>query len=181
MLETACAAIRRVGARGVVTTGAIDPATLATGEDIFAARNLNHDQVMPSAQAVITHCGLGTVHRALILGVPVLCQPIGRDQPDVAARVVAAGAGLRVGAKGSPRRVAHSLQRLLATPSYAAQARSAGARLAASAQPQRYVSELEALATSRTPPVPDRPHASFVPTGPPNRRRSGVGSHRQDS
>jgi UDP:flavonoid glycosyltransferase YjiC (YdhE family) len=150
MLETACAAIRRVGARAVVTTGAIDPATLPAGEDIFAARSLNHDQILPSTQAVITHCGLGTVHRALILGVPLLCQPIGRDQPDVAARVVAAGAGVRVGAHASPRRVARALQRLLTEPSFVKKARAVGARLAASAQAERYLNELEALATGTT-------------------------------
>jgi UDP:flavonoid glycosyltransferase YjiC (YdhE family) len=150
MLETACAAVRRVGARAVLTTGAIDPTTLPAGEDIFAARSLDHDQVLAKAQVALTHCGLGTVHRALILGVPVLCQPIGRDQPDVAARVVAAGAGLRVGPKASPRRVARALRRLVAEESFAERARAAGARLATSAQAESYVTELEAL-------VPDHP------------------------
>ncbi|HMC71124.1 MAG TPA: hypothetical protein VKJ07_18350, partial [Mycobacteriales bacterium] len=97
----------------------------------------------------LTHCGLGTVHRALILGVPVLCQPIGRDQPDVAARVVAEGAGLRIGPKASARRVARALRRLAFEDSFAERARAAGARLATSAQAERYVSELESLAAAR--------------------------------
>lgn len=148
MLQAACAAVRRLGARAAVTTGAIDPATLPTGEDVVAARALPHDQVMPQAHAVLTHCGLGTVHRALVHGVPLLCQPIGRDQPDVAARVVASGAGLRVGPKASVRRVARALGRLLADPAFAEQARATGARLSAAAAPERYVSELEALAAA---------------------------------
>ncbi|HMC68946.1 MAG TPA: nucleotide disphospho-sugar-binding domain-containing protein, partial [Mycobacteriales bacterium] len=129
MLETACVAVRQVGARAVLTTGAVDPATLPTGEDIVAARSLDHDQVLAKAQVTLTHCGLGTVHRALILGVPMLCQPVGRDQPDVAARVVAEGAGLRIGPKASARRVARALRRLVSEDSFAERARAAGARL----------------------------------------------------
>lgn len=150
MLETACAAIGRLGARAVVTTGPIDPATLPVSEDIVAASSLPHNQVLPHAQAVVTHCGLGTVHRALIHGVPILCQPIGRDQPDVAARVTAAGAGLRLGPNTSVRRVAQALSRLLSEPAFAEQARTTGVRLQASTEGERYVTELEALAAGRS-------------------------------
>lgn len=152
MLHAACAAVRRLGARAAVSTGAIDPATLPAGEDILAARNLPHDQIMQQAQAVVTHCGLGTVHRALGLGLPVLCQPIGRDQPDVAARVVAAGAGLRLAPRASVRRVAHALDRLLSDPAFAERARTVGAQLRASAEREQYVGELETLASRRKHP-----------------------------
>lgn len=146
MLVTACAAVRRINARAVVTTGPIDPATLPTGEDVIAARGLPHDQVLDQAGAVVTHCGLGTVHRALVRGVRILCQPIGRDQPDVAARVTAAGAGLRLRPDASVRRVARALTRLLSEPGFARQALATGARLRASAAGERHVTELEALA-----------------------------------
>ena len=36
---------------------------------------------------VITHAGHGTVMAAVSAGVPLVCVPIGRDQPAVAARV----------------------------------------------------------------------------------------------
>lgn len=153
MLVTACAAVRRINARAVVTTGAIDPATLPTGEDVVAARSLPHDQVLEQARAVVTHCGLGTVHRALVHGAPVLCQPIGRDQPDVAARVAAAGAGLRLPPNASVRRVANALTRLLSEPAFTKQAQATGARLRASAEGERYVNELEVLAR---PPASSR-------------------------
>ncbi|HET6964750.1 MAG TPA: glycosyltransferase, partial [Acidimicrobiales bacterium] len=119
MLTTACSAIRSLGARGLVTTGAIDPSTLPVGEDIVAVRTAPHDAVLDETRAVITHCGLGTVHRALIKGVPILCQPIGRDQPDVAARVVAAGAGLRTSPNASAARVSRALRRLLDEATFA--------------------------------------------------------------
>jgi MGT family glycosyltransferase len=154
MLTSAVSAARSIGARTVVTTGAVDPATLPQGEDIVAARSLPHDQLMRQAQAVVTHCGLGTVHRALIHGVPLLCQPIGRDQPDVAARVVAAGAGLRTRPKAPPRRVARALHRLLSDPSFAEHARQTGKRLAAGAETERVVTELEELvATPKAPGI----------------------------
>jgi UDP:flavonoid glycosyltransferase YjiC (YdhE family) len=146
MLTTACAAVRALGARALVTTGEVDPKSLPSGEDVVAVRSAPHDAVLREARAVITHCGLGTVHRALIFGVPLLCQPIGRDQPDVAARVRAAGAGLRISPNATPRRVARALTRLLEDPRYAARAAEVGSRLSAAAATERHVSELEALA-----------------------------------
>ncbi len=53
------------------------------------------------ASVVITHAGLNTVLEALAEGVPMVCIPLGNDQPGVAARVKAHGAGIVV----HPRRV----------------------------------------------------------------------------
>ena len=145
MLTTACAAVRANGARALVTSGDVDPKSLPTGEDVVAVRSASHEAVLREARALITHCGMGTVHRALVAGVPLLCQPIGRDQPDVAARVRATGAGLRTSPNAAPRRVARALARLLVDPRYAARAADVGARLAAAAATERYVTELEEL------------------------------------
>jgi hypothetical protein len=49
--------------------------------------------------------GWQTVNAALADGVPLVCIPDGRDQPDNAARVVACGAGLRVRKNASPRKL----------------------------------------------------------------------------
>lgn len=146
MLITACAAVRATGARALITTGDVDPQSLPTGEDVVAVRSAPHDEVLREARAVITHCGLGTVHRALVAGVPLLCQPVGRDQPDVAGRVLAADAGLRTSPNAGPRRVARALARLLDDPRYAARAAEVGFRLAEAAASERYVAELESLA-----------------------------------
>lgn len=91
----------------------------------------------------------GNVHRALTFGVTLLCQPRGRDQPGVAARVVA-GAGLRLSPKASPRRVAGALNRLLADPGFRERARLVGARLRGAAEPQAYVAQPDAVAIDRT-------------------------------
>jgi len=52
-----------------------------------------HAAVLPQAALVVTHAGLGTVSAALACGVPLVCLPLGRDQPLTAARVDAVGAG----------------------------------------------------------------------------------------
>ena len=53
-----------------------------------------HAPLLEQAQLCITHGGHGTLLKALAHGVPVLCMPMGRDQPDNAKRVVHHGLGL---------------------------------------------------------------------------------------
>ncbi|OQR90441.1 hypothetical protein THRCLA_09340 [Thraustotheca clavata] len=48
----------------------------------------------PSVKLVISHCGMVSAQEALMFGKPILCLPFLVDQPDVAARVIDAGAGL---------------------------------------------------------------------------------------
>ena len=58
-------------------------------------------ELVKRATLVITHAGLNTVLESLSEGVPMVCIPLGNDQPGVAARVKARGAGVVV----HPRRV----------------------------------------------------------------------------
>lgn len=51
-------------------------------------------EIVQRAAAVITHAGLNTTLESLAEGVPLVCVPFGNDQPGVAARVAARGAGL---------------------------------------------------------------------------------------
>lgn len=53
-------------------------------------------EILNRAAAVITHAGLNTVLESLAAGVPLVCIPLGNDQPGVAARVRARGAGVVV-------------------------------------------------------------------------------------
>ncbi|MHC6592284.1 glycosyltransferase [Arthrobacter sp. C152] len=55
-----------------------------------------HGPVLERAAVAITHGGMGATQKALAKGVPVVVVPFGRDQHEVAARVVAAGAGVRL-------------------------------------------------------------------------------------
>lgn len=137
--------------RALVTTGpSVDPESLSTADNVVTVRSAPHAEIFPQASAVVTHAGMGTVTRALTSGVPVLCLPMGRDQLDIAARVVHAGVGLRLRPGAPPRAIARAVNRLIHDPSFRAAAERVGARMRADAAEDRAVSELEALA-ARSP------------------------------
>ena len=105
-----------------------------------------HDEVMREASLVVTHCGHGTVMRALAHGLPMLCVPMGRDQNDNAARVVARGAGLRLTPDAAPEAMRAALTTLLADTQFTDSAKHLGATIAAAEHDTALVDELEALA-----------------------------------
>lgn len=82
-------------------------------------------QAIARADVAITHAGLNTVMDSLAAGKPMLLLPIAFDQPGAAARVVHAGAGVRVlpqlATVGALRR---ALRTLLDDASYAQRARA---------------------------------------------------------
>lgn len=80
------------------------------------------------ASVVITHAGLNTVLESLAEGVPLVAMPLGNDQPGVAARVAAHGAGIVV----SRRRIkAEKLRSAVRAVLEDAQFRTAARRLQA--------------------------------------------------
>lgn len=99
----------REGWRLVVTTAGVDPATLPTGGDAVVERFLPHAALLPHASIVVCHGGMGITQKALSHGVPVCVVPWARDQRDVAAHVVEAGAGVRLRRRRlSPTRLAEA-------------------------------------------------------------------------
>jgi UDP:flavonoid glycosyltransferase YjiC (YdhE family) len=82
--------------RLVVTTAGVDPASPGDPGDALVARYLPHVPILREASVAICHGGMGITQKALAFGVPVCVVPWGRDQLDVAAHVVACGAGTRV-------------------------------------------------------------------------------------
>lgn len=58
-----------------------------------------HGPLLDRAAVAVTHGGMGATQKALARGVPVCVVPFGRDQLEVAARVVTADCGTRVPAK----------------------------------------------------------------------------------
>jgi zeaxanthin glucosyltransferase len=77
--------------------GGLDPDRLGTlpGNPIVL-RYAPQLEIVKRAAAVITHAGLNTALESLAGGVPLVCIPLGNDQPGVAARVAARGAGVVV-------------------------------------------------------------------------------------
>jgi len=101
---------------------------------------------MPDAAVVVTHCGHGTVIRALSHGRPMLCLPMGRDQNDNAARVAARGAGIRLDANADVTALRAGLSALLTEPGYAQAAATLGRAVAIAEPAHALVEALEALA-----------------------------------
>ena len=74
---------------------------------------------------------------------------MGRDQLDVAARVVHAGAGVRLRSGAKPAAIRAAVERVISEPGFRAAAQRIGAQMLADAAAQGGIAELEALA-SRT-------------------------------
>jgi MGT family glycosyltransferase len=134
---------------GVVTLG---PALAGAALPVAVPVNVRvldaapHDALMRRASVVVTHAGHGTVMRALHHRVPMLCLPMGRDQHDNAARVVARGAGLRLDRTADAGEIGAALRRLLGEPSFRTAAARLGASIAAAHRESDLVEELTALA-----------------------------------
>ena len=116
------------------------------------------------ADAVVSHAGLNTALDALVAGTPVLALPIAFDQPGVAARLVHAGAGLRLWpALAGTAAIEKSLRRLLDEPGFAQRARSLGADVELSGGVGRAVRVVEA-ALREHPALKPRRTADDAPT-----------------
>lgn len=114
-IATAALAGLRGHWRLAITTAGVDPAGLGDTGDALVARFLPHSPLLERASVVVCHGGMGITQKALAFGVPVCVVPWGRDQLDVAAHAVEAGAGTRLSRKRlSPQRLAKSVEATLA-------------------------------------------------------------------
>jgi MGT family glycosyltransferase len=100
--------------RALLTAGpALDAQALRVPANARVVAYVPHRTVFPHAALVVTHAGWQTINAALADGVPLVCVPDGRDQPDNAARVVACGAGVRVRKNASPDKLRRAIARAL--------------------------------------------------------------------
>ena len=81
----------------------------------------------------------------LAAGVPLVCLPMGRDQLDVAARVVHAGAGLRLEPAAAPEEIAAAARSVLADGSYRRAAERIAAAISEETATDLVVAEIEAV------------------------------------
>jgi MGT family glycosyltransferase len=100
--------------------GGLDPARLGAlpGEPIVVSY-APQLQLLKRAAAVITHAGLNAVLESLAEGVPLVAVPLGNDQPGVAARVAAHGAGIVISRrKLNVLRLRNATRSILTDPQY---------------------------------------------------------------
>jgi UDP:flavonoid glycosyltransferase YjiC (YdhE family) len=130
----------------VVTLGySISPDQFQVSSNTKLVPFVPHQQILPYTALAITHGGHGTVLGALSYGVPLICIPMGRDQGDVAARVVWLGAGIRISHKATSRTFRLAITRVLNDSSYRDKAKTIASDMARINEPVRALMELEAL------------------------------------
>jgi MGT family glycosyltransferase len=114
---------------GLVVVTTPDPAALGpVPANARVARFVPHALLLPRVHAMVTNGGYNGTKAALAHGVPLVFAPWGNDQPDVAARVAWAGAGIDLRtATPTAGEVATAVRAVLTDPAY----RRAAARVRA--------------------------------------------------
>lgn len=143
-------AVAGLRVRALLTAGpALDTSHLRIPDNARSVAFIAHRTVLPHASLVITHAGWQTVNAALADSVPLVCIPDGRDQPDNAARVVVAHAGVRVSKKSSPSKLRGVIASALENQSIKRGARTMADALARSDGATVIADELERLPVVR--------------------------------
>jgi MGT family glycosyltransferase len=138
-------ALGKLPVRGLVTLGGVAMKDLTPPSNVHVVRSAPHAAVFPRAAAVVCHGGHGTVLKALAHGLPLVCIPLGRDQFDNTARVVARGVGVKASARSSAREIRFAIERVLIEPRFRAGARRLGAAVDQDSRADAAVRELETL------------------------------------
>ena len=127
VLRRVVTALGEAPVRGIVNLGAhLDPGDLEAPPGVTLTGFVRHSAVLPWASAVVTHAGLGTVLAGLTHGLPLVCLPLGREQPANAEAVARVGAGLVVEPSAGPDAIAAAITRAVSD----LELRAAAARLA---------------------------------------------------
>jgi zeaxanthin glucosyltransferase len=123
IFEEIAAACAPVEAQLVISMGNPASQPLKLPGDPLVVAYAPHQQLIERASLVITHAGLNTTLTALGAGVPVLAIPITNEQPGIAARLAACGAGRVLPLKRLRAATLQALvEEMLANPSYREQA-----------------------------------------------------------
>jgi MGT family glycosyltransferase len=130
VLARVLGALAHEHARVLATVGDhADPWEIPTPGNATVTRFIQHAAVLPHADLVISHGGIGTCLAALAHGLPVLCLPLGRDQPQNAAAMARTGAAKVLPSSASPKQIAVAVDELLNDPRYRDAAREVAASL----------------------------------------------------
>ena len=147
VLQRLADAVEGLPVRVLLTLGpAIDAAQLRLPDNVVAERFVPHAAVLPHARLVITHAGHGTVMAAVTAGVPLLCTPMGRDQPLVAVCVEERNLGHVLQPSATVDELRRAIATALADEDLPTRARQFAAGLDLDAGRQRAVEVVETVA-----------------------------------
>jgi UDP:flavonoid glycosyltransferase YjiC (YdhE family) len=152
--ETVVDALRDEPLNVIVMLGANrDPGEFgALPEHIRIERYIPQSVLMPRTDLVVTHGGYNTVFTALSSGIPLLCLPMGADQPYTGFRIAAAGAGLNLDpGNANPDKVRRAVRALLDDDLYRRNAERLGAEIMAMPAVGTAVQHLAELAARPLP------------------------------
>lgn len=142
-------ALAGLDAHVLVTLGEhLYPAAFDTPDNAVVSGYVRHAAVLPHAHVFVTHAGLSGIGVALSLGVPMVCVPLGRDQPGNAARVDAAGAGRTVAPDAPGNELRSAVHAVLDDAAYRVAAERMSSVIRGYGNGSRAVDELEQLLPS---------------------------------
>jgi UDP:flavonoid glycosyltransferase YjiC (YdhE family) len=151
LMQRVLTALGSLRVRALATLGpSLDPSQFQAPANVIVEPFVPHSAVLPNADAMVSQCGIGTLMKALAYGVPLVCLPLIGDQPDNAARVVARGAGIRLGKDASPAQIARAVEHVLSVRTLRDNARRLGSLLDCENAVTRAVNELEWAADGMT-------------------------------
>ena len=125
---------------GGVSVGELHPPGNATVREWVP-----HMEVLSRVSAVVTHAGLSTVMSSLASAVPLVCMPLGRDQPWNAERVAALGLGRYLSDESSADIIREAVEDILDDGRFMLEAQRMAEVIASYGNGAKAVSELEAL------------------------------------
>jgi UDP:flavonoid glycosyltransferase YjiC (YdhE family) len=150
-------AVAALPVRVLLTLGGALPASAVDPPPNVTVRGfVPHELLLPHMAAVISHAGLSTITAALTAGVPLVCIPQGRDQPDNAERVAASGVGRVVATDAPPAAIAAALRELLADSAALRAARGFADVIAGLGGGDAATREVARLARPRAPVSPEQ-------------------------
>jgi UDP:flavonoid glycosyltransferase YjiC (YdhE family) len=148
-------AVAELPVRALLTAGpALEAGELRLPENARSVAFVPHRTVFPHASLVITHAGWQTINAALADGVPLVCIPDRRDQPDNTARVLAAGAGVSARKSASPRKLRRVIVQALEDPALKRGAEAMAEALGRSDGAVTVAEAIERLGTPESIPAP---------------------------
>ena len=150
LLQRLCDALAGFDIEALVTTGdAVNTAGLTAAANTSLVRYVPHEAVLPQADLLVTHAGHGTVIVGATFGVPLLCLPMGRDQPMVAQSVAALGLGVVLEPDAGVTEIKAAIGDLLADAAMKDRARAYADQAAVNRRDQRAVDVIEDLLHGR--------------------------------
>ena len=130
----------------LATTGLeMDPAEVRAPAGMEVRRYVPHVTVLPHAALVVTHAGTGTLMAAFSHAVPLVCIPLGRDQPGNAERAAELGVALSLPGDARPDQIRAAVSEALGSPSLRSSSTWMAAVIAEYGAGSRAVAEVEAL------------------------------------